>query len=315
MIDGFRNNLEDADMSAFFDELMEQTGYLDSLKADRERFEERRENLEELKNNIVRYMQETEGGDLSGFLEEVSLLTDIDQYNEQQDSVVLMTMHSAKGLEFPVVFIVGMEEGVFPSRQSMFDSSQMQEERRLAYVGITRAKEKLYLTNAAERMLYGQTNRNQPSPFLDELPADVSEEGNADSPYSAENNRSFGFGSGRSYGSDYGTGYSSFGRSASDYSGWSSGTSGTYRKRSADRDAAHTSTAQKNAQKARAAKAAAASASGDSYSIGDTVKHKAFGTGVVLSAKPMGNDTLLEIAFEKAGTKKVMANFAKLTKV
>ena len=321
MIDGFRNSLEDADMSAFFDELMDQSGYLESLKADRERFEERRENLEELKNNIVRYMQETEGGDLSGFLEEVSLLTDIDQYNEQQDSVVLMTMHAAKGLEFPVVFIAGMEEGVFPSRQSMFDSSQMQEERRLAYVGITRAREKLYLTNAAERMLYGQTNRNQPSPFLDELPPEVSEDGNANSPYSAENNRSFGFGGGRDrgYGSDYGTGYSRFGRSASDYghsSGWSSGsTSGYSRGRSADRDATHTSTAQKNAQKARAAKAAAASASGNTYSIGDTVKHKAFGTGVVLDAKPMGNDTLLEIAFEKAGTKKVMANFAKLTKV
>ena len=165
-------------------------------------------------------------------------------------------------------------------------------------------------------MLYGQTNRNQPSPFLDELPPDVSEDGGADSPYSAENNRSFGFGGGRGYGSDYGTGYSSFGRSASDYSGWSSGnTSGFSRGRSADRDATHTSTAQKNAQKARAAKAAAATASGDSYSIGDTVRHKAFGTGVVLSAKPMGNDTLLEIAFEKAGTKKVMANFAKLTTV
>lgn len=317
MIDAFRADLEDSDLGAVFDELMEQSGYLESLKADKERFEERRDNLAELKNNIVRYMTETEGGDLSGFLEEVSLLTDIDQYNEQQDSVVLMTMHAAKGLEFPVVFLVGMEEGLFPSRQSMFDSAQMQEERRLAYVGITRAREKLYLTNAAERMLYGQTNRNQPSPFLEELPPEVSEDGNGNSPYSAENNRGFSVGYGdRNYGNSYGTGYSSFGKSASEYRGWSSGNSSrSSRGRSGERDATHTSSVQKNAEKACQAKAAAAASSGESYSIGDTVKHKAFGTGVVLNAKPMGNDTLLEIAFEKAGTKKVMANFAKLTKV
>lgn len=321
LIDGFREGLEDADLGAVFDELMDQSGYLVSLKSEPDRFEDRRDNLMELKNNIVRYMNETEGGDLSGFLEEVSLLTDIDQYNEQQDSVVLMTMHAAKGLEFPVVFLAGMEEGIFPSRQSMFDSSQMQEERRLAYVGITRAKEKLYLTNAAERMLYGQTNRNRPSPFLEELPAGVSEEANEGSPFSAENNRGFSAFGDRSYGqrdysskysADYGSGYSSFGRSASDYSGWTSESS---RGRSSDRAAAHKSSAAENAKKARQAKAAAAAASGASFAIGDTVKHKAFGTGVVLNAKPMGNDTLLEIAFEKAGTKKVMANFAKLTKV
>ena len=318
MIDGFRASLEDSSMEVLFDELMDQSGYLESLKADRERFEERRDNLMELKNNIVRYLTENEGGDLSGFLEEVSLLTDIDQYNEQQDSVTLMTMHSAKGLEFPIVFIAGMEEGVFPSRQSMFDSSQMQEERRLAYVGITRAREKLYLTNAAERLLYGQTTRNRPSPFLDELPPDVSVEENDQSPYSAENNRFGGYGDrgyrDRSRGSDYGTGYSSFGRSASDYSGssrsyWSDYEPGRSSKTSG---AAHTITASQNA---RRAKAAAATASGETYAVGDTVKHKAFGTGVILNAKPMGNDTLLEVAFEKAGTKKIMANFAKLTKV
>ena len=327
MIDSFRNSLEDTSMEVLYDELLEQSGYMEALKLDKERYEDRKDNLAELKNNIIRYMNETEGGDLSGFLEEVSLLTDIDQYNDQQDSVVLMTMHAAKGLEFPVVFIAGMEEGLFPSRQSMFDSTQMQEERRLAYVGITRAREKLYLTNAAERMLYGQTNRNQPSPFLDEVPQEYTEDINSASPYSAENNRSFG-----GYSSDYGTGYSSFGKSASSYrggsyggrgssgrgssSGWTTGTTAGYGKsRSAAKDAAHTSSAAQNAEKARAAKAAAASASGATYAVGDTVKHKAFGTGVVLNAKPMGNDTLLEIAFDKAGTKKVMANFAKITKV
>ena len=305
LMDSFRADLEDADMGALFDELLDQSGYLESLKADRERFEDRRDNLQELKNNIVRYMQEYPDGDLNGFLEEVSLLTDIDQYNEQQDSVVLMTMHAAKGLEFPVVFLAGMEEGIFPSRQSMFDSSQMQEERRLAYVGITRAKEKLYLTNAAERLLYGQTNRNRPSPFLDELPPDVSMEENGDSPYSAENNRGFGSFAERGYGgrngSDYGTGYSSFGRSFSDYEpGRSSKTSSKAHKISAG-------------QSSKKAKPAAAT--GETYAVGDTVRHRAFGTGVILAAKPMGNDTLLEIAFEKAGTKKVMANFAKLTKI
>ncbi len=309
LMDSFRAGLEDADMGALFDELLEQTGYYESLKADKERYEERRDNLQELKNNIVRYMQENTDGDLSGFLEEVSLLTDIDQYNEQQDSVVLMTMHAAKGLEFPVVFLAGMEEGIFPSRQSMFDSSQMQEERRLAYVGITRAREKLYLTNAAERMLYGQTNRNRPSPFLEELPPDVSVEENENSPFSAENNRGF---STRGYGSDYGTGYSSFGRSASDYSGGRSyGGSFEPGRSSKTSSAAHKISAGQTSKKAKAA----AQPSGETYSVGDTVRHKAFGTGVILNAKPMGNDTLLEIAFERAGTKKVMANFAKLTKV
>ena len=318
LIDSFRASLEDSSMEVLFDELLDQTGYMESLKADKERFEERRDNLQELKNNIIRYMEENEGGDLSGFLEEVSLLTDIDQYNEQQDSVVLMTMHSAKGLEFPIVFLVGMEEGVFPSRQSMFDSSQMQEERRLAYVGITRAKEKLYLTNAAERMLYGQTTRNRPSMFLEELPADVAVEENDKSPYSAENNRfSSGYGSGygnRSSRSDYGTGYSSFGRSASDYTGGSRRSYGDYEpgRSSKTTGKARSSTAAENARKA---KAAAATASTEVYNVGDTVKHKAFGTGVILNAKPMGNDTLLEVAFEKAGTKKIMANFAKLTKL
>ncbi|MBO4383699.1 MAG: UvrD-helicase domain-containing protein [Clostridia bacterium] len=296
LIDSFRTGLEDADMGALFEELMEQSGYLDSLKADKERFQERRENLDELKNNIVRYMQENPDGDLSGFLEEVSLLTDIDQYNEQLDSVVLMTMHAAKGLEFPIVFLAGMEEGIFPSRQSMFDSAQMQEERRLAYVGITRAKEKLYLTNAAERLLYGSTSRNRPSPFLEELPPDVSVEENDHSPYSAEINRGFssygdrGFGKG--YGADFGSGYTSFGHSPK------------------TSDAAHKLGVGKAARKK-----APAAPTGETFAPGDTVRHRAFGTGVVLNAKPMGNDTLLEIAFEKAGTKKVMANFAKLTKV
>lgn len=165
IIDGLAEAAEELPLNELFEKAMRDTGYLDSLALDRETYQDRLENIQELSSNLLRYSEDNEEGDLNGFLEEVALMTDIDNYNEEADTVVLMTLHSAKGLEFPVVFIPGMERGIFPGIQSLYSASEMEEERRLAYVGITRAKERLYLTHARTRMLYGSTSHNAPSPF------------------------------------------------------------------------------------------------------------------------------------------------------
>ena len=254
------------------------TGYYQLLDLDKDTAQDRKENLNELKANLMRYEEESDDPTLNGFLEEIALMTDIDNYNADSDTVVMMTLHSAKGLEFPVVFIIGMEDGVFPGTQSIYSNDDMEEERRLAYVGITRAKQELYLTNTRTRLMFGSTTHNAPSRFLGEIPDDLTEKTGV-------------------------TAYSSFRRSAEDEPFRDFGedfTSGKPIKRGFT---------QQNV------KSAAPAASHETYKIGDTVVHKVFGQGVVLSAKSMGNDTLLEIAFEKSGTKKLMANFAKLTKM
>lgn len=213
-------------------------------------------------------------------------MSEIDNYDQGADSVVMMTIHSAKGLEFPVVFIPGMEEGIFPGTQSMYDTAELEEERRLAYVGITRAKKRLYLVNATQRMLYGQTNRNPPSRFIQELPEENVEARTADTP---------GLGFGGAFGAP--------GEKRDSRSGFSSSSAfvGESKKTSSYN---HSFGQVKGDETA-----------GMSFFAGDAVAHKTFGTGVVLSAQAMGNDLLLEVAFEKAGTKKLMAKFAKLTKV
>ena len=265
IIDGLAEAAEELPLNELFEKAMRDTGYLDSLALDRETYQDRLENIQELSSNLLRYSEDNEEGDLNGFLEEVALMTDIDNYNEEADTVVLMTLHSAKGLEFPVVFIPGMERGIFPGIQSLYSASEMEEERRLAYVGITRAKERLYLTHARTRMLYGSTSHNAPSPFLEEIPEGLVEEKRK--------------------------------------------VTLSQQKPSVQRAAKPKKTFDHSFGPA----APKPSAPAGSYRVGDTVGHKLFGTGVVLSAQPMGNDTLLEIAFEKAGTKKLMANFARLT--
>lgn len=173
MIEGLTDALDSGDytLAEFYELVLEHTGYREYLKAEKENADVRIENIEELKSNIIKY--EEEYGDeasLSGFLEEISLLTDIDNYDTEADSTVMMTLHSAKGLEFPVVFIAGMEEGVFPSNSVYRNPDEINEERRLAYVGITRAKEKLYITKTKSRMLFGSTTHNAPSRFVTEIP-------------------------------------------------------------------------------------------------------------------------------------------------
>ncbi|MGN0551094.1 MAG: ATP-dependent helicase [Acutalibacteraceae bacterium] len=263
-------NSEDASLEEIYTAVLEKTDYISALKKEKDDWANRVENINELLTNILKYEQENEEPTLSGFLEEISLFTDIDNYDENADCTVLMTLHTAKGLEFPVVFIPGMEDGIFPGKQSMFSENELQEERRLAYVGITRAKEKLHICCAKERMLFGMTQRNKLSRFAREIPAELIEETtNIRKPVNAPGNTSI----------------------------HQSTTSGF---------AAHTS-----AQRAYAPK----QKSNVAYSAGDTVKHKTFGTGLIVNAQPMGNDTLLEIAFDTVGTKRIMANYSKLEKV
>ena len=145
------------------------------MKKEKNDYEQRIQDVEELKSNLVKYEEESEDPDLYDFLEEISLLTDVDNYDQDADSVVLMTMHSAKGLEFPVVFIPGMEDGIFPGVQSLYDENEMEEERRLAYVAITRAKEELFMIKSSQRLLYGSTKHNRASTFLNEIPLEYIE--------------------------------------------------------------------------------------------------------------------------------------------
>lgn len=273
MIRHFQHCLDDGmALSDLLQEILEKTKYFDYLDEDPESAQDRKDNISELSTMFIRYQQEDENFDLADFLEDVALVSDIDSYNRDEDAVVLMTLHSAKGLEFPIVFIPGMEEGIFPGNQSVYSDEDLEEERRLAYVGITRAKEKLYLLNSRRRMLYGTTNRNMASRFLREIPFGVTKDITV---------KAF-------------TPRGAFTRSAFAENTHVQNSSSAHKFGQVDFERSDSS--------AR-------------FEVGDTVRHKAFGTGVVLSANPMGNDVLLEIAFDRAGTKKLMANFAKLEKL
>ena len=287
MIRDFQECIEDGmGLNDLLQEVLEKTKYLDFLHEDIETYDDRVNNIKELSSMFIKYEEESEDANLSEFLEDVALISDIDSYNEDEDAVVLMTLHSAKGLEFPVVFIPGMEEGIFPGNQSMFSEEDLEEERRLAYVGITRAKKKLYLISSQQRMLYGQTSRNMPSRFLREIPSSVIDD------QSVVARRSTGFTSAHS-------GFSSGARGGSSYT--SSSKIGSARQSS--------NSAHKFGQAGNAAQK-----SNVDYKVGDTVSHKSFGTGTILTITPMGGDMLLEVAFDKAGTKKMMANYARLEK-
>ena len=271
---------QEAQPAEVLSRVLEETAYVESLRTEPEKFDDRVQNLNELSATLVRFTEENPEGTLGDYLEEVALLTDIDNYNADSDTVVLMTLHAAKGLEFPVVFIPGLEEGVFPGQQSMYVDSEVEEERRLAYVGITRAKERLYLTHAKSRMIYGSTNYYRPSRFVAEIPEKL-----------LEIHRQTGF---------------------RERAGLTGGSSFSFGKASLP----HTqNTVSVNRGFSKPAVTAGNSAPLPELKPGDTVEHKAFGTGVVASCRPMGNDVLLEIAFQKVGTKKLMARMANLKKV
>ncbi|MBR3738549.1 MAG: UvrD-helicase domain-containing protein [Eubacterium sp.] len=298
LIRHFQQCLEDGmSVNDLLQEILEKTNYFEFLEEyDPVKAEDRKNNVSELSSMLIKYEEEDESFSLSDFLEDVALVSDIDSYNEDDDSVVLMTLHSAKGLEFPVVFIPGMEEGIFPGNQSLYSDEELEEERRLAYVGITRAKEKLYLINARQRMLYGTTNRNTLSRFVMEIPQDITED------KSVYQQKGYAFSSGYSSGFKTDNDYYTFGTPKKDH---------PYSRSRKIGEAKQSSSVAHQFGQAKSVP----SKTDNSYAAGDTVRHKSFGTGVILSCQPMGNDTLLEVAFDRAGTKKLMANFAKLEKV
>ena len=265
----------DTKLYELYDILLEKTGYIDYLKNDKEPTESRIENVKELFTNLKKYEEENPGAaTLAGFLEEVSLLSDIDNYDENSDSVVLMTLHSAKGLEFTNVFIPGFEEGIFPGVQSMMDENEIEEERRLAYVGITRSKKKLYILNSDSRMLFGSTSHNKPSRFLNEIPDELLEKTKSRD--------------------------------------WKTLKSGENKPRSAQELRNNSLIAAHHF--GQVAGGAGVTSQVSSFKSGDLVDHKTFGRGTVISVTPMGGDNLLEVLFDTQGTKKLMSNYANLQK-
>ena len=221
-----QDSLENKTLDEFASDVIEITGYKAMLEADAAKGHEdaadRLQNLGQLVNNVKNYCdQQGEEASLEGYLEDIALISDIDNYNESADQVVLMTIHSAKGLEFPYVFLIGMEEGVFPSEMSKYSEADLEEERRLAYVGITRAKKELYISNSVTRMLYGRTQRNEPSRFLREIEPEYLEE--TRSPVLEQRSRLGGWGSSYSDtvpgGASGYSGASGWGRGSSSYGG------------------------------------------------------------------------------------------------
>lgn len=264
---------ENEPLDQLVDEVLNVTGYDAYMRSLGEEGTGKLENIAELKSNIQNYINsksEDEEPTLSEFLEEISLFTDADRMDTTTDAVNLMTIHSAKGLEFDTVFIVGAEEGIFPSKRSMDTLEDLEEERRLAYVAITRAKRKLYISHAVRRMMYGSTTMNTTSRFVKEIPADYVERIDSTVNNHGEQDEDDNF----------------------------IVASPTY-----DLKSQIVNQQLKKAQKTDA-----------DFSVGDRVAHNVFGEGTIISVKKMSNDAMLEIAFDKVGTKKVMANFAKLKK-
>ena len=226
-----QDSLENKTLDEFASDVIEITGYKAMLEADAAKGHEdaadRLQNLGQLVNNVKNYCdQQGEEASLEGYLEDIALISDIDNYNESADQVVLMTIHSAKGLEFPYVFLIGMEEGVFPSEMSKYSEADLEEERRLAYVGITRAKKELYISNSVTRMLYGRTQRNEPSRFLREIAPEYLEE--TRSPVLEQRSRLGGWGSSYSDtvpgGASGYSGASGWGRGSSSYGSYGGST-------------------------------------------------------------------------------------------
>ena len=258
---------EERPIDMIVDDIMVMTGYEEMLLLQGEEGAARLENIKELKSGIIRFTEENEEHSLSDYLENIALITDLDSYDQGEDRVVLMTMHGAKGLEFTNVFLVGAEENIFPSYRSQLDMNEIEEERRLAYVAITRAKKRLFITHTRQRLLYGSTQRNRISRFVQEIPKELL-----------------------------------------DFSDHTMHTAPQIRR------PVKTGYLQQETRYAQERTAAQPSAA-QSFAPGDRVIHKVFGEGTVLNVRPMANDHLLEIAFDKSGTKKIMANFAKVEKI
>jgi len=270
--------------------VLDRTGYLQALEADRSiESQTRADNVKELRTVTTEFDATAEDRSLSAFLEQVSLVSDLDNLDAGADAVTMMTLHSAKGLEFPVVFLAGLEEGVFPHLRSMDSDRELEEERRLCYVGITRAKEEVYLSHAYRRTLSGSISYNPPSRFLQEIPdhlyrrpavsgfAPVSDMALLSPPRSGESGRGAGGEGGRSEGTPV-------------------------------RKMWVSAPETPKQEKARASGA-------NDFRPGQKVQHETFGIGIVVSVKSEGSDVQLSVAFPQAGVKKLLQSFAKLKKV
>lgn len=260
--------------------------------------ESRLENLEEFLSVTKNFEENNEDKSLVGFLTDLALVADIDRVDEEEETnnVLLMTLHSAKGLEFPVVFLLGLEEGVFPHSRSLMEEAEMEEERRLAYVGITRAEEELFITNAGMRTLYGRTNINPPSRFIKEIPEDLLETPQSreqSDPFSSED--AFGFGS-------------RFGQRET------GSRPGRFGQRGGTAQAVFSQQPRRNP----VVRPVANSTGGDeiSWKPGDKAQHKKWGIGTVVSVRNQGESMELDIAFPSpTGVKRLLAKFAPITKV
>ena len=283
LIEYFKGIAENLSLSDLLQEVIDKTGYIESLEAEgKEEAETRIENIDELRSKVAVYeescLDRDEKPTLSGFLEEVALVADIDSLDEEQDYVVLMTLHSAKGLEFPHVYLAGMEDGLFPSYMTVTsdDIEDMEEERRLCYVGITRAEQKLTLTSAMRRMVRGETQYNKVSRFMHEIPTELLENGRRSSNMFEE-------------------------------------------KREIPRQNAYTQAKQAFQTKAFAAAApkqfAVSKEKGLDYGVGDRVRHMKFGEGTVTQITEGGRDFEVTVEFDTAGVKKMFAGFARLVKL
>ena len=335
-------------LDVFVGDVIKKSGYEAMLKAMKEEGETRLENLGQLVSSIKTYAdQNGEDATLAGFLEEVALISDLDSYDNDADSVTMMTIHSAKGLEFPYVFVIGMEDGIFPGDMAKYNEEDMEEERRLCYVAITRAKKELYLSSSRTRMIFGQTRRNPPSSFLAEIDPALLDE--TQSPELSSYGGGFGAGygtystnvpGGRSgysgasrgylnseynarprggFGGGYSSGFASGGHeSPNSYGGHhtvqSTGFGSGYGR---SRGAGSAVPAGAGTSTLAGAPSAAAPKKKEavSYAPGDVVEHRVFGRGTVLNATPIAGDCIVEIQFDRVGVKKTMANYAPLKKV
>lgn len=294
MMESLRGLVFEIPLPNLYEEVMLRSGYVAALEMKNDTESKTRlENVRELLTSINGYIEnQPDAPSLAGFLDEIALYTDIDAHDAGENSVVMMTMHSAKGLEFPVVFIVGAEEGIFPGIRAIGEAEEMEEERRLCYVAMTRAKEVLHMTCAAQRMLFGRTSANRPSRFVGEIPADLLEQ----------------------------TGRGSLGQHAVDDEPWGykRTTHSTYQSATGFETRSNGFEKTKRAPMSEKGgirggymprKPAQTSVLPD-FRKGDMLMHKAFGKGMVLSIQPMGGDALIEIAFDTVGTKKLMLKSA-----
>ena len=289
-------------LTDLFDSVLDMSGYRAMLEAAGEEEKDRLDNLDEFKSSIQEYINNNEEPTLLGFLEENALVADVDRYDDSADAVVMMTVHSAKGLEFPIVILPGFEDGIFPGMQTIIASEDdMEEERRLAYVALTRAKEQIYILHTKSRLLYGQTQYNPLSRFVKEIPDSFIIEddrtGGSIFSQSIRPNKTYIFDQ-QDYRDRHSTSRSQQNPSFSQFYGRN--TQGSVAKSNTDpQKPVFDRTSGSNAV----------------FSPGDKVRHLTFGDGEVLSARQMGADMLYEVMFDKVGTKKLMGTYAKLKKL